>query len=204
MVLPHCSFEDGNMLEITTPPPPLVSLAAVFSIVTQRSFGGEERCVTRQRTAARETTPPPHPSHKRERNIKRKGKTKEYQADFSFAILGFKTKKFYQMNFFLFFFYFSKLYFTCFDHYCSKKTTEKIFLLSIPHSCSTDCFFTIPTFYRKVLKPTTQCLDDMKGEGRKCPRNKMYIDDIRLLFKFQNSNHLIILLFFIYKTRLYI
>ena len=65
-------------------------------------------------------------------------------------------------------------------------------------------FFTIPTFYRKVLKPTTQCLDDMKGEGRKCPRNKMYIDDIRLLFKFQNSNHLIILLFFIYKTRLYI
>ena len=89
----HCSFEDGNMLEITTPPPPpLVSLAAVFSIVTQRSFGGEERYVTRQRTAARETTPPPpHPSHKRERNIKRKGKTKEYQADFSFAILGFKT-----------------------------------------------------------------------------------------------------------------
>ena len=34
----------------------IVSLAAVFSIVTQRSSCGEERCVTILKTAARETT----------------------------------------------------------------------------------------------------------------------------------------------------
>ena len=34
----------------------LVSLAAVFSIVTQRSSCGEERCVTILKTAARETS----------------------------------------------------------------------------------------------------------------------------------------------------
>ena len=33
----------------------LVSLAAVFSLVTQRSSPQEERCVTRLKTAARET-----------------------------------------------------------------------------------------------------------------------------------------------------
>ena len=32
----------------------LVSLTAVFSLVTQRSSQGEERCVTRLKTAARE------------------------------------------------------------------------------------------------------------------------------------------------------
>ena len=38
--------------------PVVVSLAAVFSLVTQRSSpGGEERCVTRLKTAARETSP---------------------------------------------------------------------------------------------------------------------------------------------------
>ena len=44
----------------TTSATPLVSLAAVFSIVTQRSSPqkvcGEERCVTMLKTAARETT----------------------------------------------------------------------------------------------------------------------------------------------------
>ena len=162
------------MLEITTPPPPPTPHIKGKEILKQK----EKQRSTRQILV-----------------LPRRALTQ--------VSLVLKHKKFLTNEFFKFCFYFSKLYFTCFDHKF-KKDYREIFLLSIPHSCSTDCFSTIPTFYRKVLKHTTQCLDDMKGEGRKCPRNKMYIDDIRLLFKFQNSNHLIILLIFIYKTRLYI
>jgi len=38
------------------------------------------------------------------------------------------------------------------------------------------------------VQPSTLGLDGMKGEGRKCPRNKMYIDGIRLLFKDVRAN----------------
>ena len=135
------------MLEITPPPPP----------------------------------PPPPPTHTHTPHIKGKEilKQKEKQRStrqilvlprrtLTQVSLVLKHKKFLTNDFFYFVFIFQN----CISLVLiisSKKTTEKIFLLSVPHSCSTDCFFTIPTFYRKVLKHTTQCLDDMKGEGRKCP-----------------------------------
>ena len=57
---PHCR-KFTSVLADSAPFPSLftsaiVSLAAVFSIVTQRSSSGEERCVTILKMAARETT----------------------------------------------------------------------------------------------------------------------------------------------------
>ena len=51
----HSSQRSYNALIKDQQTNSLVSLAAVFSIVTQRCSRGEERCVTILKTAARET-----------------------------------------------------------------------------------------------------------------------------------------------------